>query len=112
MIERLQGSAAGAVTVMEDGRGKARDSVIQAGKAGQSLLAISGAVNGINDMNAQIASAAEQQSAVTEEINRNITNIAQSVEQTSSSSDQVARASEELARLAAELQSVVGQFRV
>ena len=112
MIERLQGSAAGAVTVMEDGRGKARDSVIQAGKAGQSLQAISSAVNSINDMNAQIASAAEQQSAVTEEINRNITNIAQSVEQTSSGSDQVARASEELARLAAELQSVVGRFRV
>ncbi|MCG5508748.1 methyl-accepting chemotaxis protein [Ectothiorhodospira lacustris] len=112
MIERLQSGASGAVKAMEDGRGKARQSVTQAARAGESLKAISGAVNNINDMNAQIASAAEEQSAVTEEINRNITNIAQAVEQTSSGSDQIALASDELARLAAELQSLVGRFKV
>ncbi|MBK1672399.1 chemotaxis protein [Ectothiorhodospira shaposhnikovii] len=112
MIERLQSGAVGAVKVMEEGRGKARQSVTQAARAGESLKAISGAVNNINDMNAQIASAAEEQSAVTEEINRNITNIAQAVEQTSSGSDQIALASDELARLAAELQNLVGRFKV
>lgn len=112
MIERLQSGAAGAVKVMEEGRGKARQSVTQAARAGESLKAISGAVNNINDMNAQIASAAEEQSAVTEEINRNITNIAQAVEQTSTGSDQIALASDELARLAAELQNLVGRFKV
>ncbi|WP_412851707.1 methyl-accepting chemotaxis protein [Ectothiorhodospira shaposhnikovii] len=112
MIERLQSGASGAVKAMEEGRGRARQSVTQAARAGESLKVISGAVNNINDMNAQIASAAEEQSAVTEEINRNITNIAQAVEQTSSGSDQIALASDELARLAADLQNLVGRFKV
>ncbi|WP_006788432.1 methyl-accepting chemotaxis protein [Thiorhodospira sibirica] len=112
MIERLQSGTAGAVKVMEQGRGQAGQSVIQAVKAGDSLKTITSAVNSISDITAQIASAAEEQSAVTEEINRNITNIAQAVEQTSASSDQIALASDELARLAAHLQERVGRFQV
>lgn len=112
MIERLQSGASGAVTAMQEGQDKVRQSVTQAAHAGTSLKTISSAVNQISDMNAQIASAAEEQSAVTEEINRNITNITQAVEQTSSGSRQIAQASDELARLAAGLQNLVGRFKV
>ena len=97
---------------MKESRGKAQESVSQAGRAGASLEAITGSIGNINDMNTQIASAAEEQSSVSEEINRNISNIAQSVDQTASGAGQIAGASDELARLAAELQVLVGRFKV
>ncbi|WP_018952864.1 methyl-accepting chemotaxis protein [Thioalkalivibrio sulfidiphilus] len=112
MIERLQGNASSAVTVMEKGRVQASGSVQQAAKAGESLKTITGAVARITDMNTQIASAAEEQSAVAEEINRNVVNISQAVDETASGSQQISTASDELARLAAELQGMVGQFKV
>ncbi|RJQ48484.1 MAG: methyl-accepting chemotaxis protein, partial [Gammaproteobacteria bacterium] len=66
----------------------------------------------ITDMNTQIASAAEEQSAVAEEINRNIVSISQVASQASNGSQQTAAASGQLAQLAAQLQSVVGRFKV
>ena len=59
-----------------------------------------------------IASAAEEQSAVAEEINPNIANINQAGDESGQGVRQVARASEELARLAAELQRLVSSFRI
>ncbi|MCG5509330.1 MULTISPECIES: methyl-accepting chemotaxis protein [Ectothiorhodospira] len=112
MIERLQSGAGEAVQVMEQGRGKARQGVEQAGKAGESLNVITRSIGTINDMNAQIASAAEEQSAVAEEVNRNVVNISDGVEHAATGSRQIAAASDELARLAAELQERVGQFKV
>ncbi|MFP4683545.1 MAG: methyl-accepting chemotaxis protein [Ectothiorhodospira sp.] len=112
MIERLQSGASQAVKAMDQGRTKAREGVEQAGRAGQSLEVITRSVGNLNDMNAQIASAAEEQSAVAEEVNRNVVNINDGVEHTASGADQIASASEELARLAADLQDRVGRFKV
>ena len=111
MIERLQVGAKDAVHAMEQGRGKAQASVQQAARAGQSLDSITGAVGTISDMNAQIASAAEEQGAVAEEINRNIVNISQIASQTATGADQTASASNELAKLAGRLQGLVGKFK-
>jgi methyl-accepting chemotaxis protein len=112
MIERLQTGAKSAVQVMEQGRGKAQVSVQQAARAGTSLDTIASAVGAISDMNAQIASAAEEQGAVAEEINRNIANIRQIANQTASGAEQTATASAELAKLAVHLQTHVGRFKV
>jgi methyl-accepting chemotaxis protein len=112
MIERLQTGAKSAVQVMEQGRSKSQLSVQQAARAGTSLDTIATAVAAISDMNAQIASAAEEQGAVAEEINRNIVNISQIASQTASGAEQTATASTELARLAVHLQSHVGRFKV
>jgi methyl-accepting chemotaxis protein len=91
MINRLQVGAEQAVQVMVDGRGKAQTSVEYSENAAEALAMIAGAVTQISDMNTQIASAAEQQSAVAEEINRNVNNIRQvadaTVAGTRSSSD-------------------------
>lgn len=111
-IERVQNGSAGAVAVMEKGQSMARESVIQAQRAGESLQAISASITSINDMNRQIASAAEEQSAVAEEINRNIHNISQTVDQTSVGSTQIAAASEQLSNLATLLQERLGQFKI
>lgn len=112
MIQGLQAGAGEAVKVMVEGRTRAQASVKQAAQAGESLESITQAVANITDLNIQIASAAEEQSVVAEEINRNVLTISQVGQQTSLASQQTMVASEELARLAAQLQNVVSQFRV
>lgn len=112
MIERLQAGAAGAVKAMQQGQTKAQEGLQQAAQAEQSLEVISGSVISINDMNIQIATAAEEQSSVAEEINRNIVNISRSAEATAEGAQKTAQAGDQLARLAAELQTMVAQFKV
>ena len=112
MIERLQSGASNAVKVMESARAQGKKGVDQVEKAAESLAEIAGAVATINDMNTQIASAAEEQSAVAEEINRNVVNISQAAVQSANGSAQTASSSEDLARLAGQLQSLVGRFKM
>ena len=112
MIERLQSGAKNAVQVMKQGREQAQKGVDQATEAAQSLNAITRAVATINEMNTQIASASEEQSAVAEEMNKNVTNISHASEQTAAGAAQTTSASEELARLASQLQSLVSQFKI
>ncbi|MDH5785427.1 MAG: methyl-accepting chemotaxis protein [Chromatiales bacterium] len=112
MIEKLQTEARNAVVAMEQGQERAQEGVAKAAKAGESLQAITSAVGSINDMNAHIASAAEEQSAVADEINRNIVNISQVADQNTENAMQTSKASEELAHLATELQNLVAQFKV
>jgi methyl-accepting chemotaxis protein len=111
MIEKVQDGARGAVAVMQAGRKRAEDSVRQAGEAGSSLQTITYAVSAISDMNMQIASAAEEQSAVAEEINRNIVNIGSVADETATGSEHTATASAELARLGTDLQRAAGKFK-
>lgn len=110
-IERLQDRAKQAVGVMENGRKRAASSVNQAASAGGSITSISERIFTINDMNNQIASAAEEQTAVAEEINRNISNISHVSEETSLAAKNTADACKELMELANQLRSTVGNFR-
>ena len=112
MIESLQSGAKDAVKVMVEGKRQAQMSVEQAAKAGVSLETITKVVTLITDMNTQIASAAEEQSAVAEEINRNIVNISQVAQQTSLDSQQVASSNQDFAKLSVQLESLVGHFKV
>ncbi len=110
-IERLQDRAKQAVAVMDNGRKRAASSVNQAASAGGSITSISERIDTINDMNNQIASAAEEQTAVAEEINRNISNISHVSEETSIGAKNTADACNELMELANQLRSTVGNFR-
>ncbi len=111
MVERLQAGTRKAVDVMNQSREEAQSVVEQATKAGSSLSAISSAVSRINDMSIQIASAAEEQSATADEINRNITSISEMSNETTVGAQQTAAASGDLARLGTELQALVGRFK-
>jgi len=111
MIQRLQSGAAVAVQAMDKSRSEAKAGVVQANATRDTLSVIVAAVNSINDLNAQIASASEEQSAAAQEIDRNINNITDVVAQTADGSAQTAAASEELARLAEELQTLVARFK-
>lgn len=110
MIEAFQDGVHRAVKVMKNGREKANASVEQAASAGKSLETIAETVACITDMNLQIASAAEEQSAVAEEINQNIAAISAVATQTSTGADQTEKASESLTRLAQELQQKVQKY--
>jgi methyl-accepting chemotaxis protein len=68
-------------------------------------------VNTITNMNVQIASAAEEQSAVAEEINRNIVAINDVTGETSEGATETAAACKKEANLAAHLQMLVNQFK-
>jgi methyl-accepting chemotaxis protein len=112
MIERIQAGTAETVRVMDAGRNRARQAVGEAAAAGEALEVIARAVGSIRDMNAQIASASEEQNSVAEEMNRSIINISGVSEQSAEGAGQTTRASEELARLAADLQGTVRQFKL
>jgi methyl-accepting chemotaxis protein len=112
LIEVLQIGAEKAVKTMNNSRDRARLTVDQAERAGQSLAAITQAVTTISEMNSHIATAAQQQGSVTEEISRNIGNINDISEQNAHASEQTAVASHELARLGERLRSLVSQFRI
>ena len=112
MIDKLQTGAKNAVTAMEAGQEKASVGVDQTKQAGEALAAITRAVTTINEMNTHIASAAEEQSATTEEMNKNIININQLADETANSASQSTSASAELSKLATDLQGLVGQFKI
>ncbi|SDS87992.1 methyl-accepting chemotaxis protein [Halopseudomonas litoralis] len=80
--------------------------------AGTALSSITESVSNIQSMNQQIAAAAEQQSAVAEEISRSVVNVRDVAEQSATGSDQTAASSIELARLGNELQVMVSRFQV
>ena len=112
MIERLQAGANEAVSVMQEGRNRADISVGQSAEAGKVLQGIASVVDNIKNMNMQIATAAEEQSATADEINRNIVNISTAANETTSGADQSAQAAEELSHLAIQLQDIVNRFKI
>jgi methyl-accepting chemotaxis protein len=112
MIERLQNGAEQAVRVMDRSQEKAATTVTEVGEAGQALADITAAVSRISGMNTQIATAAEQQGAVVEEINRNVIQISSVAEQTAASADETTRVTAQVGQLAKELHELVARFRV
>ncbi len=75
MIDQLQNGVKQVESRMQQSRDSASQTADDAGAANHMLERIREAIGRINDMNLQIATAAEQQSATAEEINRNTTNI-------------------------------------
>ncbi len=112
MIEKLQSGSRQAVQVMEQSREQAQAAVEHASESGKAFSIIADAVERINSMSTQISSAAEEQGAVSEEINRNIVQINDMANQTASGAEETSVASKDLARMASELQGLVTQFSV
>ncbi|WP_443200900.1 methyl-accepting chemotaxis protein [Pseudomonas sp. B14(2022)] len=112
MISNLQSGSDRASSSMQETLGKAQDGARKVERAGELLLEIAEGVASISDRNLQIASAAEEQSAVSEDINRNVNEINDLVIQVSAGAEQTAITSQELARLAEHQQDLVNRFKV
>ena len=111
MIERLQSGTQEAVEVMKSSTQEAQNSVEETAKAGESLVKITNAVNIINDMSSHIASAADEQSAVSREMHENILSISQAADQTAQGATENLAASQDMAKLAVNLQGLVSHFK-
>jgi methyl-accepting chemotaxis protein len=112
MIEQLQGKAKNAAEVMKTGCGQAQHSTGQTAKAKEALESIVSSVDQVADMNTQIATATEEQSAVVNEVNRNVSGIAAVSRQTAEGANRTAAAAEVMSKLVAELQETTRQFKV
>lgn len=112
LIVGLQSGTQQVATIMDNSRSLTDSSVELTRRAGNALENITRTVSAIQAMNQQIATAAEQQSAVAEEINRSVLNVRDVSEQTAAASEETAASSTELARLGTHLQALVGRFRV
>jgi methyl-accepting chemotaxis protein len=112
MIGKLQVGAGKASSVMQTSRDLARETVEQTREAEESLASIGHEVSSINDMNAQIASAAEEQSSVAEEVNINITRIHDATLATAAGSEQVGKSGRALSELASQLNQRVKFFKI
>ena len=112
MIDRLQSGTRDAVNAMRQSSDAGDLTSEQANKAGTSLDAIAVLIGTINAMNAQIASAAEEQTAVAEEINRSVHQIAGAVDSVADETRQGAQTARSLAQLGEGLEKLVRQFRI
>ncbi|WP_028111110.1 methyl-accepting chemotaxis protein [Ferrimonas futtsuensis] len=112
MIEQLQGQSARAVSVMDDSRNTSEQCVALASSADRALGQISEAVNSITEMNMQIASAASEQSAVSNEINKNVNTINDIVSETSQRTHNAASAGEAMAQQSDTLNRLINQFKL
>ncbi|WP_226501163.1 methyl-accepting chemotaxis protein [Pseudomonas sp. MWU16-30322] len=112
MIQQLQQGTRDVVRVMEDSQNRTDESVQHAAKAAEALETITQAVSVINDMNTQIASAAEEQSAVADDINRNVINIGQVANEVAGGADESSSASAGLTKLAEQQRRLINQFKV
>jgi methyl-accepting chemotaxis protein len=111
MISTLQRRVAESVQVMAESCRMATEGVTEVEKTKELLNAIRGEVGGIQDMTLRIATAADQQSQVSEDIERNVINIAQLARENSISVEGISGASEQLDAMSRELAGLIGRFK-
>lgn len=111
MVENLQSGSDQAVAMMQQGQQKTETSVQCATEAGEMLNSITHAVNNVSEVNTQIATAAEEQSAVAEEINRNVVKINEAAQGTANEAAKTSAISQQLSDEARRQQQLVGQFQ-
>lgn len=112
MIERIQENSSKAVSDMDRSRTRAQAGVEKAAAAGESLELITQAVSTINSMNTQIASASEEQSAVSEQICQNVVNISRVADETEQGANQTSENGKLLSGLAKQLTQEVSYFKI
>lgn len=112
MIESLQSGARGSVAAMDRSQAQVHISVDEIQKAGDALREITKAVGTINEMNTHIATAAEEQTSVAEEINQNVSRISDATHHTLSEAQHVTSASTQLKAISQQLQQLITRFSV
>ena len=112
MVERLKGTTDGVVSAMHQSTKAAQGANAQADQAGEFLGNTVELIATINAMNAQIASAAEEQTSVAEEINRGVHQIARAIDSVANQTKSGVKTVDELYMIGNRLQSLLGQFKI
>ncbi|AWL11598.1 Methyl-accepting chemotaxis protein McpS [Saliniradius amylolyticus] len=112
MLNRLQGETRRSVESMRGTMTETETTIDKANQTQEAFVLITDSVNNINDMNHQIASAAEEQSAVAEDINRNIMEINTMAKETSDGAKSTAQSANRLEHMAESLKQSCGHFKL
>lgn len=111
IIENLLQGSQNAVQIIERNVERTEKTVSQAKNLGNAFDTIVSAVNNMSNMNIQIASAAEEQTAVAEEINRNVVNISTLASETLKGSEETSESSHSMKNTTNTLQVLVSEFK-
>ncbi|WP_375139242.1 methyl-accepting chemotaxis protein [Pseudomonas japonica] len=112
MVEVIQSGTQAAVDSMQATSEQAQSTLGRAQGAGQALTAITESIGQINERNALIATAAEEQAQVAREVDQSLVSIRDLSGQTSEGARQTSIATAELSKLAVDLSRLVEQFKV
>ena len=112
VIEHLQEGTRNAVSVMEGNRLKSKNSADRASLAKRSIEAIEQSIASINDINADIATRLNEQSAIVQNANVNAEQIRLGLKNSKSAREQTANGSKQIDGLATTLTTMVSQFKV
>ncbi|GHG63002.1 chemotaxis transducer [Alishewanella longhuensis] len=112
MLSTLQEGSRNAAGMMQTSSERVNESVQLAKQAEGALADIKDAISQISQMNFQIATATEEQSAVCEDVNKNITRIAAAVSDTAEAARSLRQLGQQQDNAAATLQKQLGQFKV
>jgi methyl-accepting chemotaxis protein len=112
MLTRLQRGTQTVVAAMGNTRQSCQDAAENTSKVNASLDLMAGEVVEINDLISHIATAAEEQSAVAEEINRNMSAIAEVITQLKGNGERTVDSSNAMQRTYDRLREIVGHFRL
>ncbi len=112
IIETVQSGAAGAAGAMRQGREQSRITVDMATDTGKSIKEITEAIGHIKGMVLHIATAAEEQSYATEEINKNVINVVTLVQSSHKSAQQATHIANGLDATSSKITELVKRFKV
>lgn len=111
LIEKLNAAVKNAVTVMESSQQNSENSETYVSAAIEALQTIAERVANITDLNTQIATAVEEQSAVSEDINRNVVQINDSAAEVTEGASQASQTTAALSSQSSRMRDMVSRFR-
>lgn len=112
VIDKLQAASQEAVGAMDESQNKAQSTIDKATATANAIVQVDKNVETISQMSELIASAAEEQSAVTQQISMSITQINDVAHENTQSAQETAKASEQISQLATSLNDISLRFKV
>lgn len=112
MLQLLQNGVQAAVNAMSASNTMTQDAVVAANEAEAALGSVSDGVRSISDMTLQTATAAEEQSLVTNEIDRNLVEIHDLSSGTAKDAKKTYEYSQNLSSSASHMKELLGRFKI
>nr|WP_086929886.1 methyl-accepting chemotaxis protein [Agarilytica rhodophyticola] len=112
LISTLQDTTQASVETMENSKQRSEQGVEQAENMATALKAIINSVQNLSNINHQIAVAAEQQTAVADEINENIVRIESKAENTFANAEASAQYTQNLSDMASRLRECIQEYKI
>ncbi|ELR66888.1 Sensor protein torS [Photobacterium marinum] len=112
ILAKLRDDASSAVAAMEVTKTSCESTAESTAKVSDSLDAMTSSIVEINDLSSQIATASEEQSSVTEEISRNMSNIREMVFELTQNSQATVDSTQNLSAANSQLSALVSKFKL